>query len=255
MHPQPKNVWDFLGKWAVIWRRARSAWGQSGHSDHSDPRLRLANAAIKAIQVPGSLIRGQSGHFDHSDPEPTRPAPPVYGSRMTISRPTISCLTVLIATAAALAACAPAKPTACTDSVQLTPARTTAVRDSVKALLAEFTERMNKSDMKGVANLYSTDSTFFWIEGASVRYQSVKDLRDALQTLKNVPQIELKFYETRIDVLSPTIADVRTEFSQSFMNGAGRGDTYGGYMTITVVREKNGWRMRNGHTSSRKPRP
>ena len=146
-------------------------------------------------------------------------------------------VTILAVLGLAPAACAPGKPAASAAGTQLTVARTTAVRDSVKALLSEFTERMNKSDMDGVAKLYSTDSSFFWIEGAAVRYQSAKDVRDALQTLKNVPQIELKFYETRVDVLSPTIANVHTEFSQSFMNGAGRGDTYGGYMTITVVRE------------------
>lgn len=162
----------------------------------------------------------------------------------------------LIALSASLTACAPTKPPApATDSAQLTTTRTTAVRDSVKALLAEFTGKMNKSDMDGVAKLYSSDSSFFWIEGAGVRYQSTKDVRDALQSLKNVPEIELKFYETRIDVLSPTIANVRTEFSQTFLNGTGKGDTYGGYMTITAVRESDGWRMRNGHTSSRKPRP
>ena len=171
---------------------------------------------------------------------------------MTIPRQTAA----LLALGASLNACAPAKPAAtASDSAQLTTARTTAVRDSVKALLAEFTDNMNRSDMDGVAKLYSNDSTFFWIEGAGVRYQSVKDVRDALQSLKNVPEIELKFYETHIDVLSPTIANVRTEFSQTFLTGTGKGDTYGGYMTITVVREVDGWRMRNGHTSSRKPRP
>ena len=188
---------------------------------------------------------GPSTASDHNRPNGV-------GFRMTISRR----LAPLFALAATFSACAPVKPAAtATDSAGLSAARTTAVRDSVKTLLAEFTEKMNKSDMDGVAKLYSNDSTFFWIEGAGVRYQSAKDVRDALQSLKNVPEIELKFYETRVDVLSPTIADVRTEFSQTFMIGTGKGDTYGGYMTITVVREADGWRMRNGHTSSRKPRP
>lgn len=171
---------------------------------------------------------------------------------MIISRHTAA----LIGLGAALTACAPTKPAAiATDSAHLTAVSRAAVRDSVKALLAEFTENMNKSDMDGVAKLYSNDSTFFWIEGAGVRYQSTKDVRDALQSLKNVPEIELKFYETRIDVLAPTIANVRTEFSQTFLTGTGKGDTYGGYMTMTVVREADGWHLRNGHTSSRKPRP
>ncbi len=164
-------------------------------------------------------------------------------------------LICLLAISGVLPACSPVKPAAPADTAQLTVAHVTAIRDSVKELLADFTAKMDKRDMDGVAKLYSTDSSFFWIEGAGVRYESAKDIRDGLESLKNVPEIELKFYETRIDVLSPTIADVRTEFSQTFMTGNGKGDTYGGYMTITVVREKDGWRMRNGHTSSRKPRP
>lgn len=174
---------------------------------------------------------------------------------MTISR-TYPLRMFAGALAVAVAACAPAsKPAAAADSAQQTSASTAAIRDSVKALLAEFSEHMNKSDMDGVANLYSTDTSFFWIEGAGVRFQSAKDLRESLQSLKNIPEIELKLYETRIDVLSPTIANVRTEFSQTFVIGKGKGDTYGGYMTITVVREADGWKFRNGHTSSRKPRP
>ncbi|MEP6834935.1 MAG: nuclear transport factor 2 family protein [Gemmatimonas sp.] len=162
-------------------------------------------------------------------------------------------IAALIALGAATTACAPAKP-APADSAHLTAARTTAVRDSVKVLLAEFLEKMNKGDMDGVGKLYSDDSSFFWIEGAAVRFQSAKDVRAGLMTLKGIPEISMKFYETHIDVLAPTIANVRTEFSQTFLDGKGKGDTYGGYMTITVLREADGWKFRNGHASSRRPR-
>ena len=137
-------------------------------------------------------------------------------------------------------------------------ARSTALaetRDSVKALLHEFTERMNAGDLEGVGKLYSNDSSFSWIENGSLTYRNVKDVRDALLTLKSVPGIKLVYYETHIDVLAPGIATVRTEFSQTFGDKTRTATTYGGYLTTTVVREKDGYRLRNGHTSSRKPRP
>lgn len=156
-------------------------------------------------------------------------------------------------------ACAPAKPDTTSakssDSASSVVARTNAIRDSVQALLTEFTDKMSNGDLKGAGELYSNDSSFYWIENGSLRFQKVSELRESLLTLKSIPQIKLTYYETRIDVLSPTIANVRTEFSQTFLNGVGKGDTYGGYMTLTVVREADGWRMRSGHTSSRRPRP
>ncbi|MGV3707547.1 MAG: YybH family protein [Gemmatimonas sp.] len=139
------------------------------------------------------------------------------------------------------------------DSLRI--AQTNAVRDSVQALLDDFTARMNAKDMDALGAVYSSDSAFYWIEAAGVRYRSVKDIRNGLQSLRSIPEIDFKFYETRIDVLAPTIAIVRTEFSQTFVEGTSKGTTYGGYMTITVIREADGWKFRNGHTSSRFPRP
>lgn len=125
----------------------------------------------------------------------------------------------------------------------------------MRALLTEFTEKMNSGDLEGAGALYSNDSTFSWIENGALRYRSAKDVREALLTLKNIPRIKLVYLETHIDVLAPGVASVRTEFSQAFLDKQDKGTTYGGYLTTTVVREHDGWRMRNGHTSSRKPRP
>lgn len=131
-----------------------------------------------------------------------------------------------------------------------------AVHDTIAGLLKDFTAKMNGGDFDGVGEYYSDDSSFYWIEGAAVRYRSAKEVRAAMESLKRIPEIELKYYETKIDVLSPTIVAVRTEFSQTFKGGAdGRGTTYGGILTITFVREADRWRMLNGHTSSRFPRP
>lgn len=163
----------------------------------------------------------------------------------------LSVLSLAIAAACSQGS-APAKAA---DSASTQAADARAVRDSVQALLTQFTERMNSGDLEGAGKLYSDDSSFFWIENGSYRYRKAADIRASLLTLKNVPQIKMSLYETDIDVLSPTMASVRTEFSQGLLTDGGKGDTYGGYMTMLVVREADGWKMRNGHTSSRKPRP
>lgn len=169
-------------------------------------------------------------------------------------RPTLP-LIVAVSSLFVATACAPAKAPAAADSVRAQSAESRAVRDSVQSLLTQFTDRMNEGDLEGAGKLYSDDSSFFWIENGAYRYQKVSDIRASLLTLKNVPQIKMSLYETHIDVLSPTMASVRTEFSQGLLSEVGKGDTYGGYMTILIVREPDGWKMRNGHTSSRRPRP
>ncbi len=151
------------------------------------------------------------------------------------------------------AACSAPRPDA-TAAVAI-HTRNLAVRDTIEALLKDFTTKMNTGDIDGVGEFYSGDSSFYWIENGSLRYRSANEVRESLQSLRNIPEIELTYYETKVDVLSPTIANVRTEFSQTFKTGTGKGDTYGGYLTMTIVREPVGWRLRHGHTSSRRPRP
>lgn len=166
-------------------------------------------------------------------------------------------LMLVVAALLAPACAAPGPDTARADSATISAdsARKLAIRDTIEAMLKDFTARMNSGDMDGVGEYYSNDTSFYWIEGGSLRYRTAKAVREGLQSLKNIPEIELTYYETKVDVLSPTIANVRTEFSQTFKTGTGKGDTYGGYLTFTVVREAEGWRMRHGHTSSRRPRP
>ena len=155
-------------------------------------------------------------------------------------------------------------PTACTtekpiktipDTQTLSAAGEAAIRDSVKAVLNDFTSKMNKKDFAGAGSLYSDDSSFSWIENGALAFQSAKDVRASLKTLSNIAEIKLSYYETQISVLAPKVATVRTEFSQTFNDKPGRGTTYGGFLTMTIVREKGGWKILNGHTSSRKPRP
>lgn len=175
--------------------------------------------------------------------------------RKLVSR-SISCMFAAVAVLAA--ACTPPGPDAArSDSSRISAdsVRNLAIRDTIEAMLKDFTSKMNSGDMEGVGKYYSNDPSFYWAEGGSLRYRSAKAVREGLETLRSIPEIELTYYETKVDVLSPTIANVRTEFSQTFKTGTGKGDTYGGYLTFTVVREPEGWRMRHGHTSSRIPRP
>ena len=161
-----------------------------------------------------------------------------------------------VALLATLNACGTSSPPKSgTDSTTLSAAGSAAVRDSVKAVLKDFTNRMSTKDFDGAGKLYSDDSSFSWIENGSLSFRSAKDVRSSLQSLRSIPEIKLAYYETQIEVLAPKVATVRTEFSQTFVDRPGRGTTYGGFLTMTVVREAAGWRILNGHTSSRKPRP
>ncbi|MBC8089489.1 MAG: nuclear transport factor 2 family protein [Phycisphaerae bacterium] len=176
----------------------------------------------------------------------------------TCALPTpVAALSTLVLAATAMIACTPPSRPVPADSTTDTAlsTRNLAIRDTIEALLKGFTTKMNSGDIDGLGEFYSDDSSFYWIEGGSLQYRSAQEVRESLQSLKTIPKIELSYYETKVDVIGPGVANVRTEFSQMFSRGTGKGDTYGGYLSMTFVREPGGWRMRHGHTSSRRPRP
>ncbi|MEP6780887.1 MAG: hypothetical protein ABJC26_13415, partial [Gemmatimonadaceae bacterium] len=68
-----------------------------------------------------------------------------------------------VALMAVASACTAEKPVPPIPGTQtLSAAGEAAIRDSVKAVLNDFTSKMNKKDFVGAGNLYSDDSSFSW---------------------------------------------------------------------------------------------
>ena len=118
---------------------------------------------------------------------------------MIITTPRLRSVLRLFAAAAtsAFLACAPTKPAPkAVDSTAQANAQLRAVHDSVAAMLTDFADKMSNGDLAGAGLLYSNDSSFYWIENGSLRFQNTAEMRKSLLTLKNIPQIKMTLYET-----------------------------------------------------------
>lgn len=136
----------------------------------------------------------------------------------------------------------------------LSDAHASAIRDSVQALLAEFTTRFAAKEWDSVGRLYAEDTRFRWVEDGVVRYRSAGEVSRALAAVPASMRITTTYRDTEILPLAPGLASVVTQFQTSFADSAGRGFAFGGAITMTLVHLRDGWRFLGGHTSSAKPR-
>ena len=136
----------------------------------------------------------------------------------------------------------------------LSDAHATAMRDSVQALLAEFTTRFAAKEWDSVGRFYAEDARFRWVEDGVVRYRSAAEVRRALAAVPASMRIKTTYRDTEVLPLAPGLASVVTQFQTSFADSAGRGFTFGGAITMTLVHLQDGWKFLGGHTSSPRAR-
>ena len=152
---------------------------------------------------------------------------------------------------AVLPALAAAIAVACTErSFEMTESHATAMRDSVRAALADFTRHSAAAQWDSMVALYSTRPEFRWVENGSIAYRSAADIRTALSGMPAGTRVETKYDDTEITPLAPGVASVFTLFETRLGEPGAAFAGFEGAMTITFVREAAGWRMLAGHTSS-----
>lgn len=158
-------------------------------------------------------------------------------------------LTLLVAGAAPGCRASGARP-----SVELTPAHRAALTDSVAAVLTEFSRRLNARDFASLLEFYADDPRFRWVEDGAVRYTSRADVGRAFEQARSFPEIRTEYAGTQIEVLSPDVALLFTNFRTSLGAGADA-VRFSGALTATLVRTPMGWRFLSGHSSTLRPRP
>lgn len=158
-------------------------------------------------------------------------------------------LTLLVASAAPGCRASGARP-----SVELTPAHRAALTDSVAAVLTEFSRRLNARDFASLLEFYADDPRFRWVEDGAVRYTSRADVGRAFEQARSFPEIRTEYAGTQIEVLSPDVALLFTNFRTSLGAGADA-VRFSGALTATLVRTPMGWRFLSGHSSTLRPRP
>lgn len=138
--------------------------------------------------------------------------------------------------------------------VALSEDRAAVIRDSVRATLDSYNRHYTAREWDSVIRFYADDARFAWVEDGVVRYRSTAEIRQALESLPPSMRVETTYGDMDISVLSADVATVVTAFETRFVDAAGAEFGFGGMITMTLVREQNGWRIFGGHTSSAKRR-
>jgi hypothetical protein len=150
----------------------------------------------------------------------------------------------------ALAAGCVACTSADSRSPSLTAAHASAIRDSVRAMLATFQRYSATRQWDSVATLYIADSTLRWIENGRVVMRSSAALEQGLGSLPKTTSIETSYDTLEITPVAPGVASVLAYYHTTFKDSARGNATFGGLLTMTIVHRRRGWQFLNGHTSS-----
>jgi hypothetical protein len=130
----------------------------------------------------------------------------------------------------------------------------TALGDSARAFLTEFTRLSAAAEWDSLSQLYSARSDFRFLESGEVRYASASTIREALRALPPGTRIRTEYSDMAVQPMAPGLVGVSALFSSQFVDSAGGGFGFSGAISLTLQQESAGWRIIAGHSSAPVPR-
>ena len=123
-----------------------------------------------------------------------------------------------------------------------------------RAAFHKYSEVLNAADWPAVLSFYADDPRFEWIEDGEVRYASRDAIAPAFEAmLATGSKIRYKAEPPRVAVLAPNVVNLRTKFETTIIDNTGKPFTFGGMITIDMIKTKDGWKFLRGHTSASGP--
>jgi len=134
---------------------------------------------------------------------------------------------------------------------QLTPIEIGQVQGKVNKLLDSIAANVSAKGPSAWLNYLQDTSNFFMADNGQLAF---KDYRSATQFVhdtlaKNMPKVNLKWSNIRIDPLSNSIASVGADYHEDVTGTAAKITALNGYFTATVVQVNDEWKLRNMHWS------
>jgi ketosteroid isomerase-like protein len=133
---------------------------------------------------------------------------------------------------------------------ELSQDQAAAVRQGVQATLDSYRALAAAGQWDALMRLHADDARFRWVANGTVEARSVEDIRKSFQALSPGARVETSYQNTEITPLSPDIAYVATLFQTRLVDPNGKGFSFGGILTMTVIKRPDGWKILNGHSSS-----
>jgi ketosteroid isomerase-like protein len=123
-----------------------------------------------------------------------------------------------------------------------------------RAAFQRYSQVLNAADWPAVLSFYADDPRFEWIEDGEVRYASKDAIAPAFEAMVGTgSKIHYKAAPPHIAVLAPNVVNLRTKFETTIIDKDGKPFTFGGMITIDMIKTKDGWKFLRGHTSASGP--
>ncbi|MBI1810127.1 MAG: nuclear transport factor 2 family protein [Gemmatimonadetes bacterium] len=125
------------------------------------------------------------------------------------------------------------------------------VGGEVRSTFAAYSRALNAADWTRVITFYADDPRFEWVEDGEVRYPSKDALAQSFDAMRETGStIVFKTEPPHVAVLGPGVAALRASFETTIVDKEGKPFTFGGLLTIDVIKTAEGWKFLRGHTSS-----
>lgn len=138
--------------------------------------------------------------------------------------------------------CAPSTPS-------LNTAHAATICDSVRTALADLLSLQAAARWDSVAQLYSRDTSFRWID--SGKEYRLGTMLQGLAALRGV-RAATRYDSTQVVALAPGLASMTSQYRTEYV-GASPQVRFEGAISMLWAHEPDGWRIRSGHSSSANP--
>jgi ketosteroid isomerase-like protein len=123
----------------------------------------------------------------------------------------------------------------------------------IDAAWADYVRRINAADFDGALRYYADDPRFSWVEDGKVRYTTRAQVAQAFAQLKQMGTAKFEYGPLTITPGSSDAATLSTSYKTT-IGSAGKEFSFGGTMTIDLVRTNDGWQFLTGNTTTSRQR-
>jgi len=111
--------------------------------------------------------------------------------------------------------------------------------DTVKQTFRDYERRLNAGDYAGLAQYYADDPRFYWVAQGKVASRA-----EVLKQLSQTPPgAHFTYGDPRVTIVDSDVALLATSYTGTMGTA-----TFSGYMTITLIRTRAGWRFLAGQS-------
>ena len=123
-----------------------------------------------------------------------------------------------------------------------------AAKEEARAALLAYAAAINEGDVDKAGEIYDRDADFHWIDRGVIQYQDGEAAAESLRGLiAPGATATMTFGEIRTADLAPgaVLVSARYNYEMSYA-GDDEGFSFGGWMTLAMVKRENGWRIAGG---------